>query len=462
MSPLEQLESESHRVIITRRRGSEILRVSSRSGWSLPCVEILSKHRVADQLTERVQKERGLRAYCILNMVRSESDRSILERRYAVMEATETDENAPDGCEWFPVPQDDSRFVDSIEDGVAIIDALRETRPGSAAVRPFSRFGWMDELLAWVQGEISSLDLELTGTIHQLNASPTFSLIRLETTGPAIWFKATGEPNRHELRVSVALSRLFPRFVPEILAVHPSWNGWLSEEASGTQLGDLKEPSSWERVAGALAELQVNSAGKCTELVDSGCKDIRLPKVIKLIDPFLSRMSDFMAAQAKRPPEPLTNQNLALLGERLKRTCSLLDTFGLPETLGHIDFNPGNIIVSSTGCCFLDWAEGCVAPPLVTFEYLKEHSRRAFPRDEATTERIVAAYLRPWQSLISADTIRLAMMSSPVIAILVAAIADSTWLSVDPLQDPEVAGYFRSLTRRMFRESTGIADEIRA
>jgi hypothetical protein len=39
---------------------------------------------------------------------------------------------------------------------------------------------------------------------------------------------------------------------------------------------------------------------------------------------------------------------------------------------------------------------------------------------------------------------------------------DSTWRSVDPLQDPDVAGYFRSLTRRMFRESTDLAEEINA
>jgi hypothetical protein len=462
MNHLEQIEPESHRVIIARRGGSEILRERSGLRCSLPCVEILPKHRLADQLTKRVEQDFGLRAYCILNMVRFESNQGVLERRYVVMEAIEASDKAPDGFEWFRVPHDGSRFVDSTDDDVAIIEALRETSLGSAAVRPFSRFGWIDELLAWVQDEISSQDRQLTGAIHQLNASPTFSLLRLETTGPAIWFKATGEPNRHELPVSAALSRLFPRFVPQILAVRPSWNGWLSEDASGALLSDLKEPSSWERVAEALAELQIDSAGNCLELLNSDCKDIRLPNVIELIDPFLTRMKDLMAAQAKRSPEPLANYSLTRLGERLKRICALLDTFGLPDTLGHIDFNPGNIIVSSTGCCFLDWAEGCVAHPLVTFEYLREHSRRAFPRDDATTERIAAAYLRPWRSVGSTDAIRRAMRISPVVAIFVSAIVDSTWRSVDPLQDPDVAGYFRSLTRRMFRESTDLAEEINA
>jgi hypothetical protein len=460
MSQPHETDRELHRVIITRRRGAEILRISTGADWTLPCVEILSRHRPADQITDRVREQYGLDAYCVLNLTHPESDKDGRERRYVVMEVIDSDENAPGGCQWFRPSGTRPQVLESAEDDVAIQEALRQTGPRAARTQPFSQLGWLDDLLAWVRRELNPLGLQLSGAIHQFNAGPTFSLIRMETNGPAIWFKATGEPNRHELSVSQRLSRLFPNFVPEILAVHFTWNGWLAKEASGTLLSSLNEAFDWKRVAETLAELQIASVPTCTELLNSGCRDLRLPNIAESVDPFIVRMSDLMVAQTKRPPEPLTDENLELLGEKLKSACALLQESGLPDTLGHVDFNPGNIIVSPTGCCFLDWAEGCVTHPLVTFEYLREHTRRAFLGDDAVIEQIVSAYLQPWRSRVSADTITQALAISPMIAVFVAAIVDSTWSSVDPLLDSDAASYFRSLTRRMFRESARLVEAI--
>jgi len=63
------------------------------------------------------------------------------------------------------------------------------------------------------------MGVRLTGKFRQLNASPTFSLIRLETNGVALWFKATGKPNEHELAIALSLARLFPRYVPRVLGL---------------------------------------------------------------------------------------------------------------------------------------------------------------------------------------------------------------------------------------------------
>src|SRR3984885_3032354 len=374
MNSVHKTERDTCRLIITRRNASEVLLLPSGRSWSLLSVEILRGERIAEQLTAQLHAQCGFQAYCLFMSSTATSDRAPQNGRCAVMETLKQNDNAPAGTQWVPLAAVE-RWDEHTTDA-ALRESIRQlrTHQRKSSTGPFARPGWFRDLFQWAQEQIDPLGLRTTGYFRQLNASPTFSLIRLETSGPAIWFKATGEPNRHELSVTAALSRLFPRFVPDVLSVHPIWNAWLSEDALGTQLGDRSEPSSWERVAGALSELQIDSAGKCAELLKSGCKDLRFAKVIELIDPFLTRMSDLMAAQTKRPPDPLTNQSLALLGERLKRACVLLIAFGLPDTLGHVDFNPGNIIVSSTGCCFLDWAEGCIAHPLVTFEYLREHS----------------------------------------------------------------------------------------
>jgi len=161
--------------------------------------------------------------------------------------------------------------------------------------------------------------LSLTGKFRQFNASPTFSLIRFETDGPALWFKATGEPNLHELPITVSLTRLFPGYLPPILGVHPLWNAWLCEEISSTTLDQFTELFAWVRVAEKLAELQIASIGKCCRLLDNQCRDLRLSKLVDLIPPFLARMAEFMAAQQKQPPIPLTIRELDFLENDYKR-----------------------------------------------------------------------------------------------------------------------------------------------
>jgi len=369
------------------------------------------------------------------------------------MEAVSHNDKAPAGTYWMP-PAVAVGCGDPGEAG-AIKESLRELESYARGERlgPFARPGWLRELFSWTQEQVTPLGLRVTGGFRQLNASPTFSLIRLETDDCALWFKATGEPNSDELPVSLLLARLFPGHVPRILGVHASWNGWLSTEASGTALDEISDSSAWERVAEALAELQIASIGKSAELLEGKCKDLRLPGLVKLIDPFLTRMAEFMGVQEKQSPAPLANSELASLSEGLKETCSLLQSFALPDTIGHIDFNPGNILVSADRCVFLDWAEGCVTHPVITFEYLRGHLERSGVEEPGADSRIASAYLRPWAAFFSPDDLRRAVAAAPPVAVFVHAVAGDGWRTLDPVSNPALAGYFRSLTRRMYRDA---------
>jgi len=355
-----------------------------------------------------------------------------------------------------------SAATDRIDAGEApaIREALKELDAYERGEKtgPFARPGWLQELFQWVEEQVSPLGLRPTGKFRQLNASPTFSLLRLATNDGALWFKATGEPNAHELVVSLVLARLFPRHVPRILGVHRSWNGWLSAEVSGTALDEISDCFTLEQAAGELAELQIASIGKSRELLEGKCKDLRISGVVKFIDPFLARMADFMAAQEKKSPAPLSNSELASLGDGLKESCSLLESFGLPDTLGHIDFNPGNILVSPDHCVFLDWAEGCATNPLITFEYLRRHMERGGVKEPAADARLAAAYVRPWAAFFSPEDLRRALAAIPPVAVLVHAIAGDTWRTLDPISNPALTGYFRGLTRRMYRDAVRAAE----
>jgi len=90
----------------------------------------------------------------------------------------------------------------------------------------------MSELQDWAGKAIHPLGMELL-QFRQLNGCETFSLIRFETTQYPVWFKAVGEPNLREYEISLALARLFPDYVPTIIATRPEWHGWLMADSGG-------------------------------------------------------------------------------------------------------------------------------------------------------------------------------------------------------------------------------------
>jgi len=452
------VSGESYRLIVTRRNASEILLLQDGSAWTLPRVAIRPRQRVAEQLMSQVSREWELETYCLFVPNVPTSDGNGGRTKCAVMESLRQNDNAPAGTYWMP-PSALSDFTDAGE-AAAIREALEELDSYARGEKtgPFAKPGWLRELFRWAEEQVAPLGLRVTGGFRQWNASPTFSLIRLETNDGALWFKAAGEPKAHELPVSLLLARLFPNHVPRILGIHRSWNGWLSAEAPGTTLDEISDCSIWERAAAELAELQIASIGKGSDLLEGKCKDLRLPGLENRVDPFLARMADFMAAQEKKTPAPLANSELASLGEGLKESCSLLQGFGLPDTLGHIDFNPGNILVSPDHCVFLDWAEGCVTNPLITFEYLRRHLERGGIQEPAAEARLSAAYLRPWAAYFSPEDLGRALAVAPPVAVFVHAIAGDAWRTLDPRSNPALAGYFRSLTRRMYRDAVRAAE----
>ena len=454
MDSVHNIGRDIYRLIVTRRDASEFLLVRCESTWSLPSVEIQPGQRIAEQLTTELYAQYACRGYCLF-LPTSAGELA----RCAVIEACQNDEISPAGTCWIPLAEAFSYSTDSAEDYAVMEKSIAElnTHRNEPRLAPFAKPGWLVQLFEWVDEQLAPQGLRLTGNFSQLNASPAFSLIRLETDDSAVWFKATGEPNRHELPVVACLARLFPRYVPRLLGVQSAWNGWLSEEISGTRLNHTAELPSWSKAAEALAQLQILSIGRQAELLEGQCKDLRLPTLAAQIDPFLERMREFMAAQENREPAPLTDPELARLGTRLKQVCSSLLEAGLPDTLGHLDFNPGNIFVAPDRCVFLDWSEACLTNPLITFAFLREHFQRTGISSSTAIEHLVNSYRAPWQSLVSPADWNQAVAVSPLVAVFAYAVASNAWRSPETRGPRSHAGYFRSLTRRMYREAEAIA-----
>jgi hypothetical protein len=440
-----------YRILLLQKNGSELLVSGERPPFTLPCVEIPRWERVAENAIAAVRKRYGISAMCLFTPELSGTTTDGDLPLYQVMETREAKVAAPEGTRWLRLNSFLNQSFADGQDSVATTHMLRQIAEfqNGRTIGPFGRPGWIEELFSWVQHEIGPYELHLSGHFQQLNASPTFALLRLETDGQAVWFKAVGEPNRREFPISVTLSRLFPGFVPTVIATHPAWNGWLTTECPGSTLDGASDACAWQQAGRAMAELQIASVEKTDQLLEAGCKDLEVTSLLLLVDPFLEVMSRLMQQQQRTPPPVLGRDELQMLGRQIKEALSAWAQLNIPDTLGHLDFNPGNILCSTDQCFFLDWAEAYVGPPFLTLQYLREHQVRLRKEDTNLGADVATPYETVWRRIISPEIASSALNLAPSLAVFAYAAGTAAWQNPTMLRNPKIVAYLRALTRRM-------------
>lgn len=440
-------------MIVLGRDGTEVLLKTAESGFAFPAVEIPRWERLAENLTAALKRDSGCDAVCLFTPRCSPAERTSNVDHYEVMECWRDREIAA-GTMWAPISSLSSNSFLNPEEFRTFEECLHRLNEYECdQSSPFARRGWLSDLRDWTAQVIRPLGLELTGPLRQYNASPAFNLIRFETTGPAVWFKAVGEPNLREFPITMKLAGLFPMFMPEVLATTPEWNGWLSREVDGKNLGETKDLALWEQTAADLARLQIQSIPESESIVQLGAHDLRFDALLSAIEPFFDVVGRLMDEQPKTPPAILSRAELSLLRVLVDDALTLLADLRIPNTLGHLDLNPGNILVSAHGCVFLDWAEAYVGFPLFSFEYLLEHFRCQNEIGADHRSRIFDAYTTPCRQALSNDRMTDALTLVPLAAVFAYAVGTNAWKEEAKLRDPKFAGYVRSLARRMNREA---------
>ncbi len=373
---------------------------------------------------------------------------------FAVLESRDGFHLRPQGLEWFTIHHALSNLLFSGHERRAVKSAYQKavSRIPLDFPESFCRLGWMSELQDWVDSIIRPLGIELK-TFEQVNGSETFSLIRFATTRWPLWFKAVGEPNVHEYGISLALARLLPEFVPTIMGVKPEWHGWLMSDSGAKTLAEVQDLPGWQAALTSLADFQIKSIGLTDQCLRAGSKDLRIATLIELVDPFLQTMDGLMKHQTKVPPPVLSWRELSDLSATLKDALGCLDTLQIPDTIGHSDFNPGNILVGAQRCVFIDWAEAHISHPFLTFEYLMSHLRKDYSELIRFEDELRSTYAQRWRTAYSAEHVAEAFLFSPLSAVFAYAAAGNIWNDPDRLKIPQVPGYLRSLTRRMKHEA---------
>ena len=454
----EQSEHETYRVIMLGRRGADVLLVPNGERHMLPWVEIPRWQRVAENLTAMVKSDWGEEVICLFEPLTAPVEGGV--GSYQTLEHLCACGHPKMPTRWAPLSTlcrdsfTDARDYAVMKQVVTVCNQEIEGAPAG----PFVRLGWFRELRNWIESVVEPMGLNLKGEFQQLNASASFSLVRFETNGPALWFKAVGEPNQREFAITCALARFFPEYLPMILASRPGWNGWLAREVEGKLLSGSEDRDTWEQAAVALARLQIESIDRGSQILSAGARDLGLAALSKLIQPFMTVMEQLMDRQTKIPPPVLGRKDLLRLADSIQMALDATEAAGIPKTLGHLDLNPGNIIVSDSGAVFLDWAEAYVGNPLLSLEYLLQHASRAFGADAAIENRLTQAYCAQWAALLSPTAMADALAFAPFLAVFAYAAGTTAWQQSEQLQQSVIAGYLRSLTRRMHREAHQLAD----
>jgi hypothetical protein len=449
----EVTKTDAYRLIVFNLSGTSVVLETDPSGYDLPLVDIPRFTRSAKEITTLLRDRWGIPSVLLFS---GPMEQNPFPVHVATLEALVQTSTLAEGMDWFPVRHAISRLLTNKNRSVLESSYLRIANSLSGDdPEPFSRLGWLSNLQDWVRTVIHPLGMELKD-FQQLNGSETFSLVRFDTTHGPVWFKAVGKPNLHEFPITLALAELFPEYVPSLLATQPACHGWLMADADGSSLNELEDCSAWKSAVTALAALQIQSIGKSGRLLEVGCKDLRPTNLLALVDPYLDVVADLMKQQTKTPPPILSSEELSELSATLKDGLNCLAALGFPNTLGHCDFNPGNIIVGPEHCAFIDWAEAHVGHPFLTFEYFVAHLRKDYPQLADLESDIRASYSRIWSTVASPEQVGEAYLFSPLVAVYAYAASSQVWRDPERLKVSGFQGYMRSLTRRMKQEADSI------
>jgi hypothetical protein len=347
----------------------------------------------------------------------------------------------------------DGLAIASIDDGFEEemtseeLEAVKAILPGAGNARgPFSRLGWIDEALEWMQA-VAGHSVTFTGEVHQYNATGNFALARFATQGgPGYWLKATGEPNIHEFRITRMLAESCPEYLPCRIAERSDWNAWLMEDA-GCPLDSWTLPAL-ERAALSMAGLQQRTIGRTTAFLTAGAFDLRIGVVREHLAELVEYLDEAMARQVSTKVPRIGKRRLQQLASILEDACFRMEALEIPDTLVHNDMNSGNILFQGKRCVFTDWCETGVGNPFLAIEYLCLLQPLG---EEGWAPRLREVYKQCWLGRLSATQIDEALALAPLLAILTHLYVRGAWLHTRRRNVPQVESYVRALARHMDR-----------
>jgi hypothetical protein len=281
---------------------------------------------------------------------------------------------------------------------------------------PFARPGGPGRDLAWADLRLRAAGQDRAGPAVQVKTWNLSSVWRLPTAAGPAWLKVVPPFFGHE---GAMLARLDPAVVPPLIAA----------EGPRVLLADVPGEDHWDgplpvllRVLGMLVGLQRDWVDRVHELAEVGAPDWRA-------GPFVPAVTDLVARSAGELDDDTVAALQALLAGLPDRFAAVASC-GVPDTLVHGDFHPGNTRGSVEGrSVLLDWGDCGIGNPLL--------DQAAFLSSigEAKREPVRAAWADLWRDAVpGSDPDRAAALLAPVGALRQALIYRTFLDGIEPAE----------------------------
>ncbi len=158
------------------------------------------------------------------------------------------------------------------------------------------------------------------------------------------------------------------------------------------------------RMVALLVDLQQRWSTRVGELLSLGAPDWRPPSFLPLADDVVTRTAGELEPQEARALESLV--------ESLPERLAAIAACGVPDTLVHGDFHPGNFRGPDERLTLLDWGDSGVGQPLL--------DQAAFLASTPASEhdRVRAEWARRWRAAVpGSEPERAAHLLEPVAAL---------------------------------------------
>jgi hypothetical protein len=205
--------------------------------------------------------------------------------------------------------------------------------------------------LAWADSALAVLGLGRVGPAQQVRTWNLSSLWRLPVPSQTVWLKVVPPFFAHE---GAMLALLAGGPVPNLLA--RDGPRLLLAEIPGEDLY-VAEPAQLRAMVSLLVGLQRSWIGRVDELLAIGLPDWRAPALAVAIADAVERTAGELDAEDRRILATFVSE----LPERLDQVAAC----GLPDTLVHGDFHPGNTRGDGDSIVLLDWGDSGVGHPLL-------------------------------------------------------------------------------------------------
>lgn len=225
---------------------------------------------------------------------------------------------------------------------------------------PWARAAGVHELLAWAAEHV-----EITGRPVQRKTWNLSGLFRLPTTNGPVWLKAIPGFAAAEPIAIAALAQVDPALVPKVLASAPG--RLLLADVDGEDCWD----ASLETASGVLRRLASAQAALAAE-------PWRLPA--ELLDRTPAKLADAVRALLDGPVATELDAAESDAARTLLPRFEQLAGCGLPDTVVHGDFHPGNWRRADGPPIVLDFADAHLGNPVLdalrAIDWLPEERRR--------------------------------------------------------------------------------------